>query len=1577
MLNLFTGSNPQFWEKRVPSCVEVINVDILNGQNMLDDNLMSYLLQVANEGKLLLMTAGPPCRSVSVCRHRNDNGPRPVRRRCGDGRWCAPDLLPHEQHLAWTDGQLWLRTLMFRVAKMGNPYMHSFVETPADPQSYLGDQVQYPTFTCWPEVLETLENVLQLNKSTFDQGCLGHQRKKPTTTWSDLSEINMFDGLRDDNPRKPWPKDVGDAVEESRKLAAWAPMLKDALVEAVKRLCKAPAIRVVASDKQMQELRDWYQHLAQDHMPARRDCVQCLEGAGRDKPRKRIEFPGAYTFSIDVGGPFKVGGDQDRKTAKYMLVAVLTVPMKHDKPLIAGWRPSQKDDPKTGGDEFEPWFEKLELNHGDVNPFEDETKNQGTACQTDREGPSTPSGGQTDREGEKPHSGGRTDREGELPHSGERDVYGEEGSVESEVEVVVTDDAAGLANFKTKVADLQQVTVSNLTFAIPLVSRKETHVMDAISTVYTKLRALQVPVYRINTDRAREFVSARFRSWCLARDLEFTASAGDEPTGNARVEQEIGSVKRATRVLLKSAGLDETFWPLALRHAGEYILRRQLEQFGLRQPKLLPFGSQVLVKRKTWKMRGEAWRWPMEKAVVLGPAEGMSASSNAHWVQLEDGTGFRTTIAVRPRFSATAKDGAVECLRPLLELDDRGEEILDEHDEPCPSLAEGEFEAARDEWIAEMEKQDPHKTTMVELDTTELQVVAPAINDPAKVPTRRFRGKQSQPPVEATGGESRVAKMVVEWNVQDTMVHCSGCGLKQVAVVKKCQTCDTEIKQHDAHEHVAQYLKYMRDVQNFDEHVSFGYQQLLQDETVRALAHLTEDSGEVITKVKTALRNISAGESVVNEQIGSALQDLNTNGLLDEQVLQTYIVGRKEILSEGELWKPVVQKEINDLLGSKTLYPVSPQELKRLQESGEVLETIPGKLICSRKAPDGKRKARIVACGNFSNAGVSVETSTGGLDAVALRTLLAVAAQRDYAIGVIDVQKAFLQAPRRATKEKTTLVRPPNLAVALGCIDEHTLWGVSGALYGLQESPGDWKECRDDGLRTSTWTERGSLMKLIETAESNVWSVVWGDGTVGYLGTYVDDLITMGDEWVVNSTLKHVASLWKCTEPSILSTSGTLRFCGMEITKDHSGLTLHQESYTKDLAERHGITTGSKLGSLFASFTDGPDEELSCSALREAQGVIGELHWLTTHTRPDVAYHVGVASRLMHKRPKYVVQLAKEILGYLKSTEGVGLRYERVTRGDDFGDDNQLRFAKGLDHVEAYADASFAPACEGYRSVHGTVTCVAGCAVMWSSSKQTLIAQSTAEAELLAFMETHQQSEGIACLIEVLGVKDVKRCLYGDSKAALALCQGDVGAWRTRHLRLRAAGLRNHLMKQKPVWFSQLKLVGLLGMTTCQLRNETQLRNLHAGHQGLRGWLVRAATAAGLMILCGLLAAEHQWLLGAAAGLLVLIKEKKEKMGRVNQPPTVGGTENHEKPGARENEPTPDGKKDKSQNERRKCESQDMTHVHTHTGSVGHFGEYETTADGWVYHQGTWETPRSFWEVHQRFREKPGCALWE
>ena len=88
---------------------------------------------------------------------------------------------------------------------------------------------------------------------------------------------------------------------------------------------------------------------------------------------------------------------------------------------------------------------------------------------------------------------------------------------------------------------------------------------------------------------------------------------------------------------------------------------------------------------------------------------------------------------------------------------------------------------------------------------------------------------------------------------------------------------------------------------------------------------------------------------------------------------------------------------------------------------------------------DGRRKARIVGCGNYSSAAATVETSTGGLDAVSLRVLIAMAAQQDWSVGTTDVKRAFLQAPRRAA-HRTTRVRPPGLAVA------YVRWKVVGAL---------------------------------------------------------------------------------------------------------------------------------------------------------------------------------------------------------------------------------------------------------------------------------------------------------------------------------------------------------------------------------------------------------------------------------------------------------------------------------------------------------------------------------------------------
>ena len=137
-------------------------------------------------------------------------------------------------------------------------------------------------------------------------------------------------------------------------------------------------------------------------------------------------------------------------------------------------------------------------------------------------------------------------------------------------------------------ASSQDANVKPITFAVPVSDRRAVTVINAVASLYTRFRALQVPTYRLRVDRAKELASQRLRSWTSARNLEVRVSPGDEPTQNSTAEIEIQVLKNVKRTLLQSSGLDVSFWPLALRQAAEQQSRRQLSVLGLQLPALLP-----------------------------------------------------------------------------------------------------------------------------------------------------------------------------------------------------------------------------------------------------------------------------------------------------------------------------------------------------------------------------------------------------------------------------------------------------------------------------------------------------------------------------------------------------------------------------------------------------------------------------------------------------------------------------------------------------------------------------------------------------------------------------------------------------------------------------------------------------------------------------------------------------------------------------------------------------------------------------------------------------------------------------
>ena len=564
-------------------------------------------------------------------------------------------------------------------------------------------------------------------------------------------------------------------------------------------------------------------------------------------------------------------------------------------------------------------------------------------------------------------------------------------------------------------------------------------------------------------------------------------------------------------------------------------------------------------------------------------------------------------------------------------------------------------------------------------------------------------------------------------------------------------------------------------------------------------------------------------------------------------VLQTYTVPLQDVRANLPEWIEALKGEYTSL--TKTTGAVTPIRLEDLGD--EEVEYAPAKLVATRKAPDGKRRTRIVACGNlvtssvqssgaadasetnFGNQKKSADTYAAGVEGSVMRATLRTCAARGFTGATTDVKTAFLLAPRRGKGK--LVVRPPRILVESGLISSDELWLVNQALYGLQASPADWSQFRDDTVKTWRWEHKGMALKLLPTMEPNLWRVL-GDNktTLGFMLVYVDDLMVLGPLDVVESVIDQIRRVWTCSTPEFFNTETTTKFCGFELKhKKHDGdgfgpILVGQESYARELCNRHG-NPKPRPTPMSSTLSDKmpleKDDEIDLQTLRKAQGITGEILWLSVRSRPDLAYVAGVMGRLASKNPSYVIDLGKEVIGYVAGTTSMCLEYGRC-------DPNQFKeilpFARSMTRLEVFADISFAPG--GGRSIQGIVAMLGGCPVQWESSRQTCISLSTAEAELLSYVEAMSVADSLASLVESLeevpsfvptsdqldddellhqeitfedkpfveaNGELVQRALFGDNTAAIAVLTLPDGPWRTRHLRLRSAGLRERLTRKK------------------------------------------------------------------------------------------------------------------------------------------------------------------------------------
>ena len=107
--------------------------------------------------------------------------------------------------------------------------------------------------------------------------------------------------------------------------------------------------------------------------------------------------------------------------------------------------------------------------------------------------------------------------------------------------------------------------VRHVTLMEPVMSRGVQHVLPAMDRIMTRMKYMGVWVNRIHSDRAKELLSSKFRSWVAHQNVMQSFTAGDDPQSNGHCEAEVNQLKRRTRLLLHTASQENTHLPIGPR----------------------------------------------------------------------------------------------------------------------------------------------------------------------------------------------------------------------------------------------------------------------------------------------------------------------------------------------------------------------------------------------------------------------------------------------------------------------------------------------------------------------------------------------------------------------------------------------------------------------------------------------------------------------------------------------------------------------------------------------------------------------------------------------------------------------------------------------------------------------------------------------------------------------------------------------------------------------------------------------------------------------------------------------------
>ncbi|CAE7301732.1 RE1 [Symbiodinium sp. CCMP2592] len=1337
----------------------ILEVDVANSRAM-DlhgaSPVYQLLLWAAAKGKIADVIGSPP-ETTWTTSLTPTRGPKAIHQRTKDFPFGVPGLsVLQQQRLDQDTACVAKQLLLWMCAMMKSKRNVGFaLEFPADVVPMREEEKDYLSF--WKtEMWKSFKSVSGMAKATFNQGAVGHQALRPTTIATNYPEVLELDGDFDFGSHC-----VPTSLLDRASLRRWSLQLELMVARAAVNYVPSPeteeeeAINCGARmSKLTKDQKDaWTLHLLNDHQPYRADCSVCLNAQATGYQHRRRKQPQLYALALDLAGPYKVKGrDMDFDDYKYIMVAAYKCPKEY---LDA--KTLEAMEKEFSVDEYEP-----SDGEGEFGMIEDEKGLMESASGGEEEAHGDPEGPPTLDEAveeltETPECITmyltrplRRRTKNEVLRAS-KEILLQLKQTGLHVATVHTDRAREFSSviYKDWIAD-NGLRHSRTAGGDPAGnSTAELGVKWAKSRVRALLKAAQADA----RDWPMAVQHATSTAWAKAFPYTPTTMTPATPFGNevwfrSKNYKGTGEKKhdptgaRWKRGWYRGPSYDVNRGHIILREDGGLTIAKSVK-FNVVDPSkdlpdllppgmaedLLPEpeGSDVLVPKRTLESEIE-----FIAKMLLGKGAFKPTDVMYLFEKLEElgNTDFRVgkKTPMTSWYTGAFVHGGVAGLRTNARRFPNATKYLVAYAKD--KVGDGEFTAiglTRNSALGlHRDVHNSRCSTNTVLPVTEFEGGGLWIEDDdvdaedAVLKAVPKKGEVKGRVQELQGGNPVSFKPNLWHEVQPWK------GERVVMLLYTPRA--SRLKPAEIEELNDLGFKLATGASTEPEpEVQEECEQDDDIEIKRAFLNTDKDQDDAFVELEDD--ELFSGVDVKNKPC---------NEFLMQKV--THTVSLSEVRRAKDKWLPSAKKEYDNLVEGKKAF--KPTKFKDLPAGCRI---VPCKGVFTVK-PDPqagfKRKTRFVACGNYLEEGEltgnDFEVYAAGLDASSLRTMLAYRTTKPtWGAGVTDIRQAFVLAPWIG---KAVALKPPPLAVELGLAEEDDYWLVLQSIYGLRESPAAWANFRDKELEAARWEcqveGKPTVLKLQQLVSDNqVWKVVRADGQgseLGYLMVYVDDLMIMGTNNVMESFFGWVSEKWECDDLNILSETNPIKFLGMELHYVNEGIEVSQEGFIRELLRAHNHDGG-------RAKTQGPKETLIMSAeeeaslldaipidlkgkekvIKEAQRRVGEMLWLSSRSRPDIQYATAIMSSRITRCPEAVVTIGDRLLDYLNET-----MYERLRFANDDGGDFQLR---------TYTDSSFAPSS---GKSHGSVAIFYGtCPIAWRSSRQPLIALSTAETELMEGVE--------------------------------------------------------------------------------------------------------------------------------------------------------------------------------------------------------------------------------------------------